>query len=136
MTDCIFCKLRDGKIPSAKIYEDDKSICFLDISPISPGHALLIPKKHSETIMSADDEDLKHLILVTKKLSPAIMKATGATGLNIGVNNHKSSGQVVFHTHFHLIPRHDTDGLRHWPQGKYNDGEMNKWAEKIKKQIQ
>ena len=63
------------------------------------------------------------------------MKSTGATGINIGVNNYKSSGQVVFHTHLHVIPRHDNDGLKSWPHGKYSEGEMNEWAEKIKKNL-
>lgn len=135
MSDCLFCKIRDGTIPSSKVYEDSHVVGFLDIAPIKPGHTLLIPKKHSETLLEADDEELKHLMHAAKKVGKAIMKATGATGLNIGVNNYKSSGQIVFHTHLHLIPRHDDDGLRSWPHSKYSEGEMDEWSQKIKKSL-
>ncbi len=135
MISCIFCDIINGKIPSSKVYEDNNVLGFLDIAPIHPGHTLIIPKKHSETMFDAQDTDLKNLFLAAKKIGIAIMKSTGATGINIGVNNYKSSGQVVFHTHLHVIPRHDNDGLKSWPHGKYSEGEMNEWAEKIKKNL-
>ncbi|MEM3373651.1 MAG: HIT family protein [Candidatus Woesearchaeota archaeon] len=129
--DCVFCKIIENKIPSSKIYEDDSVIAFLDIAPVHKGHTLVVPKKHSENMLKDDDEDLKKCIVVSKRLANAILKATNADGINLIINTMPAAGQVVMHTHFHLIPRYKNDGLKHWPQGKYENNEM----ESIKKRI-
>lgn len=131
--DCLFCKIIRGEIPSAKVYEDKHSFAFLDINPVNPGHTLFVPKKHFTNLYETPDETLKEITPTIKKLAVAVKKAVSADGINIGMNNDSAAGQLIFHAHFHIIPRHAEDGFRHW-RGKraYKDGEMNQTAEKIK----
>ena len=135
MNSCIFCKIVKGEIPSAKVYEDKNVLSFLDIGPVSKGHALVIAKEHYETAMDLPDQLLAELVVAAKKVSKAVMDATGAGGINLALANHDIAGQTVPHAHFHVIPRHTGDGLKHWPQGKYADGEMQEYAEKIRKSL-
>jgi len=130
--DCIFCKIVKGEIPSCKIYEDSDTLAFLDIAPVNPGHTLVIPKEHFENLYTLPDETLAGLILTAKKIAQAIKKGIGADGVNIGMNNEKSGGQVIFHAHLHIIPRIEGDGLKLWPQKSYKEGEAESVAEKIK----
>ncbi|MBI2145517.1 HIT family protein [Candidatus Woesearchaeota archaeon] len=133
MADCIFCKIIDGGLPSYKVYEDGKVIAFLDIFPIHSGHVLVVPKKHFVDIFDTPAEELQNIIAAAKKLAPAVMKATKADGINIGMNNRPASGQVVMHTHLHVIPRFKDDGLKTWPQRPYNnDAEKQHVLERIK----
>lgn len=130
--NCLFCKIIRGEIPSTKVYEDNHSFAFLDINPINPGHTLLVPKKHSENLYETSDETLRELAPVIKRLAVAVKKAVSADGINIGMNNDPAAGQLIFHAHIHIIPRHSEDGFRHW-RGKraYKDGEINQVAQKI-----
>ncbi len=131
--DCLFCKIINGEIPSKKIYEDEFSFAFLDINPINQGHTLLVPKKHSRNIFDIDEETLKNLSPALKKVSIAVKKGTKADGINIHINNEPSAGQVVFHTHIHIIPRFEKDSIKIW-QGKPYENELieKEIAEKIK----
>ena len=132
--DCIFCQIIRGELPSYKIYEDDKIVAFLDIAPVNKGHALVVPKEHRENIVETPDELLRHIVVTAKRLSKAIMNATDAPACNIGINNGRESGQVVFHTHWHIMPRFAGDGYELW-KGKdttYAAGEAAGLAEKIK----
>jgi histidine triad (HIT) family protein len=133
--DCIFCKIAKGEIPSEKIYEDADVLAFLDIGPVNKGHALVIPKRHYETIMDMPDEALAKVAAVVKKVAAAVKKAVSADGISIGQSNHKSAGQAIPHVHFHVMPRYANDGLRHWPQGTYAENEMKLYGEKIRAQI-
>ena len=112
--DCIFCKIIKGEIPCSKVYEDDKVLCFLDIGPVKKGHTLVVPKKHSATLADDSAEDLAACMKAIKKIAPAIAQAAGADGFNVMNNSGAAAGQAVPHTHFHIIPRHSSDGLRHW----------------------
>jgi histidine triad (HIT) family protein len=132
--NCIFCKIVSGEIGAKKIYESSRIISFLDISPANKGHALVVTKKHYETIFEASDEDLKELIVAVKKVSNAIMKATGASGINILCNIGEDAGQVVKHFHIHIIPRFKDDGIDFgYEPKKYSEGEMETLCNKIKK---
>jgi len=133
MSKCLFCKIIDGEIPSQKIYEDDETFAFLDINPVNPGHALVVPKKHSENLYDIEEEDWLEVTKTVKMLAPKIKEAMKADGINIEMNNDKAAGQVIFHTHVHIVPRIDDDGFRHWPGTPYKDGEAEKIAEKITK---
>ncbi|MBU0536566.1 MAG: HIT family protein [Nanoarchaeota archaeon] len=135
MTDCIFCKIAKGEIPTRKIYENERVIAFLDISPVNKGHALVIPRKHSEDLTSMDDENIAAVFTAAKKIAPALMKATGATGFNIGMNNRKSAGQLVFHSHVHIIPRFDDDGLKLWSGKELKNETAKELVEAILKEI-
>lgn len=106
---CIFCEIIKGNIPSAKVYEDDEVLAILDISQVTKGHTLVMPKKHVENILECDDETLAHLIIVTKKLAAQITEKLGAGGCNIVNNTNPVAGQSVMHLHFHIIPRYGSD---------------------------
>lgn len=113
--DCIFCRIIQGEIPSIKVYENDDVLAFLDINPIASGHSLLIPKGHYETLLDIPEEMAARLLPALARVARAVMTATGADGFNCLQNNFAASGQVVFHSHWHIIPRFEGDGLRQWP---------------------
>ncbi|PIR97113.1 MAG: HIT family protein [Candidatus Doudnabacteria bacterium CG10_big_fil_rev_8_21_14_0_10_41_10] len=129
---CIFCKIVKGEIPSYKVFEDDKCLAFLDINPIRPGHALLIPKDHHTDLLDTPDEILGHLIKIGKKVSKVVMDATLSEAFNFTTNNGEASGQDIFHLHFHIIPRSSSKELSSWPHRKYKEGEAEQILEKIK----
>jgi len=131
MDDCIFCKIIKGEIPCAKIYEDDSVFVFVDIAPVNPGHVLVVPKKHSLDIMDMEDEDVKKVFLVAKKISKAVMEAMDADGINVGMNNRSAAGQLVMHSHVHVMPRLKDDGLKLFVGQKYEEGEIEKVKDKI-----
>lgn len=132
MTDCIFCKIIKGEIPSSKVYEDEKVFAFLDIAPVNKGHTLVIPKEHYVNIFDMPEELLKDVSVAVKNISAAVQKGVNADGISLGMSNNSAAGQVVMHAHMHIMPRFKDDGLRLWPQGKYEEGEMQEYAEKIK----
>ena len=104
---CIFCKIIDHEIPSSVIYEDESVIAFLDVSQVTRGNTLVVPKKHVANILECDPDTLSHLIQVTQMLAKRIMERTNAKGINILNNTHEAAGQTVMHLHFHIIPRYD-----------------------------
>ncbi len=110
MTDCVFCKIRDGQIPSLKIYEDVRTLCFMDINPLNSGHCLVAPKAHAPTIFDADEEDLMAAIATAKRVALALLRAVKPDGLNVLQANGAAAFQSVPHFHFHLIPRWTNDG--------------------------
>ncbi len=135
MTDCIFCKIINKEIPSDIIYEDDSTIAILDIRPVGRGHALVIPKAHSADFMSTGDQVLGMINLKVKKVAQALVKTLNASGINITTNNGAAAGQVIFHLHFHLIPRFSSDGLVPWPHHESEPKTRKELAEAIKKQL-
>ena len=113
MADCIFCKIIAGEIPSSTVYEDDQVIAFLDISQVTPGHTLVVPKQHFRNLLEMDADSASQLFARVPDIARKVMKATGAKGMNILNNNEEIAGQTVFHTHVHLAPRYEeTDGLQ------------------------
>ena len=136
MEDCIFCKIVDGKIPTAKIYENDKVISFLDIMPANKGHCLVVPKNHAQTLTEMSDDDLEATIKAAKKVARALSLSFGNGSFNLVMNNGKEAGQLVSHAHMHIIPRFQKDRLRiKWSHVKYEEDEIKEYAEKIKKFI-
>lgn len=136
MEDCIFCKIIDGKIPAAKIYEDEKIISFLDIMPANKGHCLVVPKKHSQTLIEMSEDDVVAAIKAAKKVARALSLSFGNGSFNVVMNNGKEAGQLVNHAHIHLIPRFQKDRLRiKWSHLKYEGDEMKEYSEKIRKFI-
>ena len=116
MAECVFCRIVAGEIPCTKVFEDGLCLAFLDIGPISPGHTLLIPKTHYETIHQMPADEAAHLARHIPALADAVQKAVRAEGVNVLQNNGACSGQEVFHVHVHLIPRWPGDGLGfRWP---------------------
>lgn len=109
MSETIFGKILTGEIPSFKVYEDGYVYAFLDISQVTKGHTLLIPKKASANIFETDEETMKHIGAALPKVANAIKRAFNPDGLNIIQNNGEFAEQSVFHIHFHLIPRYEND---------------------------
>ncbi len=132
MSDCIFCKIIAGDIPSYKVYEDNNVLAFLDIAPINYGHTLVIPKKHYANLEEIPEDLLCKVTKAVKKVGKAIKEGLGVNGYNVGENNNPVAGQIVPHIHFHIIPRKENDGLTMWPQKKYADDEAEEVLEKIK----
>ena len=131
-SDCIFCKIAQGEIPALRVWETDACLAFLDVAPVARGHVLLIPKQHYQDICDIPAEVLSSLTSKLPALAEAVVRATNATGLNLLQNTGRSSGQAVFHLHFHLIPRTEADGLGYrWNAGKYEAGH----AEEVKSRI-
>ena len=113
MSECIFCKIIDGSIPSAKIYEDEYVYAFMDIMPLTKGHTLIIPKNHKENVYDLSEEEASNLFKVVPKIASALKDSFGPVGMNLLNNNGAPAGQSVFHFHLHFIPRYDqTDGFR------------------------
>lgn len=134
METCIFCKIVTGEIPCYKVYEDDKVLCFLDVNPVSQGHALIIPKKHFVNIFDINDEEAGHILKVASKIAPKIAKALEAPACNLVNASGKEAQQSVFHFHLHIIPRFENDGLDMWFHGK-SESNIKEIIEKIKKEI-
>ncbi|MDR2104834.1 MAG: HIT family protein [Deferribacteraceae bacterium] len=118
MHDCIFCKIAQGVIPSVKVFEDELFIVILDLYPVARGHTLLMPKEHHVNIFDVPDDLAQEVYPLLAKTARALRAATGAVGLNIVQNNGEASGQAVFHSHIHLIPRYANDDLHFIAPGK------------------
>jgi histidine triad (HIT) family protein len=130
-TDCIFCKIIVGEIPSYSIRETEHTYAFLDINPVHPGHTLVVPKEHATDIFEIPRDSWEHVMNEVHSLAPAVRSAAGADGLNIVMNNRRSAGQLVDHVHIHIIPRFNDDGLHGFPQHPYQDGEAEKVRDAI-----
>ena len=105
---CIFCKIINHEIPSSVIYEDDDVLAILDISQVTRGHTLIMPKKHVRNVLEADEETVQKCMLTARKLAAQIVTNLHASGVNILTNCGESAGQSVDHLHFHIIPRYDS----------------------------
>ena len=110
MADCVFCMIMDGKIPAAKVYDDERTLAFMDINPLTRGHCLVVTKAHAATLYDAELEDLKAAISTAKKVAGALRKALSPDGLNVLQANGAAAFQSVPHFHLHLIPRWNGDG--------------------------
>jgi len=133
MPECIFCKIVAGSIPCTKVYEDAHVLSFLDIGPISPGHTLLVPKKHYGAIMEMPAGEVAALFKPVAALAAAVRTAVGAEGINVLQNNGPTAGQVVPHLHIHLIPRWPDDGLGfRWPAREADVAVLARQAEAIR----
>lgn len=124
MSDCIFCKIINDEVPSAKVFENEDVVAFLDISQVTKGHTLIIPKIHNENVYDLTPEIAAKLFAAVPLIARAIKEAFNPQGMNLLNNNGAFAGQAVFHYHLHLIPRYDeTDGFEtKWisHQSEYN----------------
>ena len=116
MTDCVFCKIVAGQIPSTRVYEDEHALAFMDIGQVNPGHVLVAVRKHAENLFALDDAQAAGVARACARLSRAIRDAFKPDGLSVYQANGKAAGQTVFHYHVHLVPRHEDDGMElTWP---------------------
>ena len=131
--NCIFCKIANGEIPSATLYEDDDFRIILDLGPASRGHALLLPKEHYENLYMLPDELAAKALPVAKKMITKLTEVLGCDGYNVVQNNGETAGQTVFHFHMHLIPRYKGDKVGiGWKMGKLSDADKEEILEKLK----
>ena len=122
--NCIFCKIANGEIPSATLYEDEDFRVILDLGPASKGHALILPKEHAANLYELPDELASKAMIVAKKVGTVLTKGLKCDGLNVVQNNGEAAGQTVFHFHMHLIPRYEGDQEQvklTWEPGKLTD---------------
>lgn len=105
----VFCKIIDGEIPCYKLYEDESVLAFLDISQVTKGHALVVPKKHYDTFLSIPQEEMHKVMDVAQRIGQVQIKLLGAKGVNILTNCYEAAGQSVPHFHVHVIPRYDAN---------------------------
>src|SRR3954468_2002653 len=131
MKECIFCKIVAGELPSYKVYEDDKTLAFLDINPVQDGHTLVIPKSHAVNIFDISAEDWAAVQETVRKVAAVLEKSMSADGVNLIMNNREHAGQVVEHAHVHMIPRYKGDGLHLWPHHPIKREQAESIAEKI-----
>ena len=133
MDICIFCKIANGEIPAATLYEDEDFRVILDLGPASKGHALILPKTHAANIYEISDEMAAKAMILAKKMATKMTDALNCDGFNIVQNNGEQAGQTVFHFHMHLIPRYEGDkvGIT-WEPGTLTDEVKNEILEKMK----
>lgn len=141
MSDCLFCEIIDGNIPSRKVYEDDKVYAFLDISQATPGHTLVVPKTHVRNLFSMEADLAGELFSRVPKITQAIKASNeNIKGANIVINNEEVAYQTVFHSHIHIIPRYSDEDdfkMQFKDHSKdYSDEELDQIQENIVNQLQ
>jgi len=136
MSDCIYCKIISGDLPAYKVYEDNQVLAFLDINPVSPGHTLIVPKIHLENCLQNTTAELAVVMKTMKKITPAILAAVGADSMNFTTNCGVASGQIIFHTHFHIIPRFAADEFKKWEPLKKAQENLEIVVKKIKTELE
>ena len=134
--DCIFCKIAAGEISSATVYEDDDFRAILDLGPAAKVHTLVIPKSHSDNLLSVEPDTAAKALKVISKTANAIKEALGCDGINVVQNNGEAAGQTVMHLHFHIIPRYKNDSVNiGWQPMKPSNEELAATADLIKEKM-
>lgn len=135
---CVFCKIIRGELPCVNLYEDESVLVFLDIAPISKGHALIIPKEHHVSITSLPTAQREAMMRVAPDIGAALMRVTDSDGFNFLLSNGQCAGQVVPHVHLHVIPRRPDDTFSMMPPTKaqyVDDAEKEALAAKVRKRL-
>ena len=138
--NCIFCKVVASELPSSRVFEDDACVAFLDVAPIRPGHTLVVPKDHAPSLAELDPEIGGHLFTTGQKISNALYGGLGCDGVSVFLADGAAAGQDVFHSHLHLLPRFEGDGLgsafRAEEEEMASREDLNAVAEKIRSSLQ
>lgn len=132
MTDCIFCKIVRGEIPSMKVYEDEQTMVFMDIAGDVDGHMLVIPKKHVKNMLDCEEEMLAQLMHTVQKVSRHLTESCGYEGVNLLNASGECAGQSVSHFHIHVIPRKPGDGVDAWPAFPGAEEEVGELYKRLK----
>lgn len=135
--DCVFCKIVKGELPAAKVFEDNDVLVFMDINPVTKGHALVIPKSHHDPLINTPPEIVRKLITVVQRVARAQVNGLRAEGINVSQANGVTAGQIIPHVHFHVIPRFATDvAHRNWAPNHYDTPqEIQDYAERIRRAL-
>jgi len=128
----IFAKIIRGELPAYKVYEDERAIAFLDIMPRAPGHTLIIPKAPARTILDIDPDDLAYVAKIAQRVAKAAVQVFRADGVTVQQFNEPAGGQVVFHLHLHVIPRHDGVAMKPPASEKEKPEVLAEHADKLK----
>jgi len=135
MNECIFCKISRGEAKAEKIYETENVVSFLDINPRTPGHSLVIPKKHVTTLADLEDELIADLFKTTREVVKILKKALDPDAFSIGINDGRAAGQEIPHLHVNIFPRFKGDGGKpvHYIVNNPPSGKLSEIGEKIRK---
>ena len=134
--ECIFCKIIAKELPAEVIYEDDEILSILDINPMNFGHTLIMPKLHCSDILIMPAYLMPKIFTLAQTIAVAIKESLNADGINLISNIGEAAGQTVFHTHIHIIPRHEEDGFKfRLNLKKYDNGELTNIANKIRNSL-
>lgn len=128
---CIFCRIAHHEAPAHIVYEDERTLAFLDINPMTRGHTLVIPKRHYRDLFAIPAEELQAVVLAAQHLAQALRRGLGAEGVNLLQSNGAPAGQVIFHFHLHIVPRYPGDGLR-FHRGGYGETDFEGVARRIR----
>ena len=132
MSDCIFCKIANGEIPSATVYEDNDFRAIMDIAPASRGHIIILPKQHAANVFELSEELASKIYVVAQKIAKVVKEEVECDGINILQNNGEVAGQTVFHLHMHVIPRFTDDGIQiKWKQQEVDQDKIKELATKL-----
>jgi histidine triad (HIT) family protein len=133
MTDCVFCKIVAGQIPSTRVFEDEHTLAFMDIGHVNPGHTLVAVKKHAANVFELEEAQAEAIARAIVRISRALRKTFEPEGLSVYQANGKAAGQTVFHYHVHLLPRHAGDGMELvWPVKNPPRATLEDYAAKIR----
>ena len=136
MSDCVFCKIVAGQIPSTRVFEDEHTVAFMDLGQVNPGHVLVAVKKHADNLYALDDAQAAAVARTSTRVARAIRDAFAPAGLSVYQANGKAAGQTVFHYHVHLLPRHDADGMElTWPVKNPSREKLEGCAEEIRRKL-
>ena len=136
MSDCVFCKIVAGQIPSTKVHEDEHTLALMDLGQVNPGHVLVAVKKHAANLFELDDVQAAAVARSCMRVAKAIRDAFAPAGLSVYRANGKAAGQTVFHYHVHLLPRHEADGMElTWPVKNPPREKLAAYAGEIKKRL-
>ncbi len=134
--DCIFCKIVHRQAPSSVVYEDERTMAFMDIRPVSEGHSLVIPKKHFVDVFDTPNDELAAMYVLSKRIALAVKKATGADGITVVQQNGAAAGQDIFHIHVHIIPRFEGKKVPRFSDLEFANREnLDSNASRIRKEL-
>jgi histidine triad (HIT) family protein len=133
MSDCVFCRIVAGQIPSTRVFEDEHTLAFLDIGHVNPGHTLVAVKKHAANVFELEETQAEAVARAIVRISRALKKTFEPEGLSVYQANGKAAGQTVFHYHVHLLPRHAGDGMELvWPVKNPPRAALEEYAARIR----
>jgi histidine triad (HIT) family protein len=133
VSDCLFCGIVDGSVPSERVDSDERTVAFMDINPATRGHALVVPRAHSADLMDIEPEDLEATSVAARRLAKRMKEALGADGINLVNACGEVAFQSVFHFHIHVVPRYRSDSLKlPWVPSEGDPGEIAAVAEKLR----
>lgn len=130
--DCIFCRIVRKENPAHLVHEDDQTMAFLDINPVTQGHTLVIPKRHYRDLLEIPQGELGAVMATAHRVAGAISESLDVQGINLLQSNGAPAGQVIFHFHLHVIPRYENDGLRLWHRHDYRETDFAAVRERIR----